>query len=342
MKRILLVSEFINPPYDEGIKKTVYNLYKYLNKKYKVKVITRYGFEDKNIYIIKSNKLFFSLKTRVLIKKINPDIIIYLPFSSATFPSYLRNKILSSYKLNAKNIFIALQPKRMHFIQNLILKFIKPGLALTQSPDLKKIWDRYNIRSIILPAITDLNIFKPILNFDNKQKLLVKYNLPRDKCIITHIGHLNKTRNLESLIPLQNDNNQVVIILSSSTPSDAIGPISLKEKLISSGIIIIDKYIANIEEIYQLSDFYVFPVISKTGSISLPLSVLEAHACNIPVITTNYGSLKLYFNNNSNIIFSKTEHFSNEINNYKKTEFVNSIKQINNSFYKIIDKAINN
>ena len=27
MKKVLLVSEYLNPPFDEGIKKTVYNLY---------------------------------------------------------------------------------------------------------------------------------------------------------------------------------------------------------------------------------------------------------------------------------------------------------------------------
>ena len=33
MKKVILVTEYINPPYDEGIKKTVYSLFLKLNKK---------------------------------------------------------------------------------------------------------------------------------------------------------------------------------------------------------------------------------------------------------------------------------------------------------------------
>ena len=50
----------------------------------------------------------------------------------------------------------------------------------------------------------------------------------------------------------------------------------------------------NIEEIYQLSDAYFFPVVAHGNCIDVPLSCLEAAACNIPVVTTRYGEMSTF------------------------------------------------
>ena len=49
-----------------------------------------------------------------------------------------------------------------------------------------------------------------------------------------------------------------------------------------------------IEELYQLADCYVFPT-TPGDSISMPLSVLEAMACNLPIITTRFAGLEQHF-----------------------------------------------
>jgi len=46
-----------------------------------------------------------------------------------------------------------------------------------------------------------------------------------------------------------------------------------------------------IEEFYQASDVYIFPVRNPTGSIDLPLSVLEALAVGLPVVSTRFGAI---------------------------------------------------
>jgi glycosyltransferase involved in cell wall biosynthesis len=58
-----------------------------------------------------------------------------------------------------------------------------------------------------------------------------------------------------------------------------------------AGIIVIDEYIGEVHELYQASDCYVFPVSSSTGAVEIPLSVIEACACNLPVLTTRFGAL---------------------------------------------------
>ena len=43
-------------------------------------------------------------------------------------------------------------------------------------------------------------------------------------------------------------------------------------------------YLQNVEEIFQMSDAYLFPIRSTQNVISIPLSVMEALACGVPVI----------------------------------------------------------
>ena len=344
MKRIILITEYIDPPYDEGIKKTVFTLYKELNERYELKVICRYGFNNDSIITLNANPLFLDKSVKRIIRQFNPDTLIYFPFMSSTFASYIRQKVFSLYAKKAKTIFIALQPKPLRKWQQLIVGFIKPEFALTPSPELKQYWDSINIKNHLFPLVIDLSKFKSLGKIDRKVELREKYNLPASAYIITHMGHLNNGRNLESLIPLQNAGYQVVIIGSSSTPVDALGSESLKRKLTDSGIIIIEKYLEDIEEIYQLSDLYIFPVVKKCGSIGLPLSILEARACGVPVLTTDFGSIREFLNNDyGGVIYSAPDlflHAMREIRYSNADHKISSIGKLNEKYHEIILSTI--
>lgn len=346
-KKLIFISEYLNPPYDEGIKKTVHNLYLNLDKKYDLRVICRHGFEKDNIYVVHTNPLFYSKEVKTIINEFNPDSLIYLPFQSSTFASYLRLKVLSGIIKKSSITFIALQPKPLKKWQQFLVKFIKPKMALTPSPTLKAHWDKLSINNKQVPLLTDLSVFKPIYKDNEKEALRIKYNLPKDAFIVSHMGHLNEGRNLKSLIPLQENGIQIVIAASSSTPDDAQGQASLKNEILETGIIILDRYLENIEELYQLSDVYIFPVVKKNSSIGMPLSVLEARACSIPVVTTDYGSLKDYMDDDfGGIVYSKPENFLNAINNIKnlknKQYSKTHVSSLNDQFYKLIYNAIEN
>lgn len=345
--KVLLVTEYINPPYDEGIKKTVYQLYKTLMNNFEVKVICKYGFQGNNILELKTNRLYISRQIKKEINLFEPNILIYLPFSSTTFASFIRHFILSKYKNSAKTILIAMQPKPIKAWQKKIVKLIKPQIVLTPSPQLQLMLDALGINNKLLPLFTELNKFTPINNLEYKFLLRKKYNIPLNTFVISHMGHLNEGRNLKTLIPLQKKGYQIVIVSSSSTPIDSKGPLSLKQELIENGIIIIDQYIKNIEEIYQLSDCYIFPVINPNSSIGLPLSILEARACGIPVITTDYGSVKYFlYDDFGAIYYSTTENFINTANfvlNSKKSDFKKShVSSLNELFFRTITETFYN
>ena len=294
VKKILLITEFINPPYDEGIKKTAFKIFTDLKVNFDVKVICRHGFEDESIHVLKTNKLFLSLKVREIVFDFSPDLLIYFPFQSTTFASFLRYKILSSINYRSQTILFALQPKINKNWQRCLIKFLKPTLAITPSLKLSHTWNSFGIQNHIVSLSTDVDVFKPVNN-SKKMKLRAKYNVDKYEFIVTHMGHLNEKRNLDALIPIQKSGIQVIVVTSTSSPKSSFFNLDLKQKLQQEGIIVFDHFIEGIEEVYQLSDIYVFPVVDENASIGMPLSILEARACGIPVVTTDYGSVKFFF-----------------------------------------------
>ena len=84
---------------------------------------------------------------------------------------------------------------------------------------------------------------------------------------------------------------QIVVVGSTFFESD----FDLINNLNSAGCLVIREYVPKIEEIYNSCDLYLFPVDTlhpsyfpknylEVGVIDMPLSVLEALACELPVI----------------------------------------------------------
>ncbi len=78
-----------------------------------------------------------------------------------------------------------------------------------------------------------------------------------------------------------------------------------------------------------MSDLYVFPLkdtghnfpksYNEIGAIDLPLSVLEAMSCNLPVITTPFGALPRIFQPCDGLIFCRND-----------TEILDSVRELPN------------
>jgi glycosyltransferase involved in cell wall biosynthesis len=98
---------------------------------------------------------------------------------------------------------------------------------------------------------------------------------------------MNQGRNIKALEQIQNNGNQVLIAGSTFFSHDA----PLIRDLEAHGIRFLTGYLDQIEEVYQLADCYVFPTLSEKACISQPLSVLEAMACNLPVVSTRFGGV---------------------------------------------------
>ena len=127
---------------------------------------------------------------------------------------------------------------------------------------------------------------------DEKTELKRKFNIAEGKRVLLHVGHLKSGRNVDKLLNV-NENYHVVLVVSSVTEHEKEA--DLREKLSNRpNTTIIDTYLENIEEVYQMADVYLFPVQETENCIDVPLSVLEAASCNVPVVATEYGELKAF------------------------------------------------
>lgn len=329
-------------PMDEGIKKVAYILIDMLSKECNVLGLCKYGTEMENplIRVIPTNRLLVSYGLRKEIKKFNPDIIMYIPSASMTFYSFLRQKILNFYAPHAKQVMLALQPKYFSFFQKKIIHtLLTLDLILCVSPAIGECVHQCGCKAEFIPLGVDMNKFHPVTK-EKKKMLRKKYEIPQDKFIILHLGHINYGRNLSVLKSLQRDDNQAIIVSSTSTPEDTPKDITLQKELESEGIVIFDKYIDSIEEVYQLSDCYAFPVTLEQGCIGIPLSVLEAMACNLPVVTTKFGGLSSLFTERDGFMYATNEEeFVRKINiakNMHNIETSEMVKQY--SWNELIEK----
>ena len=292
--RICLLGEY-NENLDEGMRKSSYYINNELSKNHKTLPLDIRKFASKSFW-------------RDL-KEFNPNVVHYIHGSS--LKSFLLLKIISLYCRNAKTIISMMLP-RLSIISKHLISFIKPDLILIQSDEMERMFKAMKYRTEVLPTGgVDPEKFNPNLR-QTKMELRVNYGIDNNKFVILHVGPIKKGRNVLLLKKLQENNNNQVLIVG-AVPAGIHQEVL--RQLENAGCIVWTKHFKRIEEIYALSDCYVFPVMLKkdiigrhvADSIEMPLSVLEAMSCNLPVITTRFGDLPKVFDEGGGLFFADKE-----------------------------------
>lgn len=305
--RICLLGDFTGKP-DEGMK----NISKTVRDKLSLKhdVIT---VNSRNVL----KKTFVNT-----IQSFRPGIIHYLHGPTIRSLIILKlAKILSENK--PKTIVSATRPYFSEY-SRWAIPLLKPDLILTQSSKFETFFKERGCRVEFLPNGVDCKKFDPVSEAE-KFHIRNEFGLPEDKKIVLHVGHIKENRKLEIFKEIQKiDNAQVVIVGGTAQKSDD----ALKRDLQGAGIRICHEYYEDISKFYKMGDLYVFPIqdtgselpdtYNQVGAIDLPLSVLEAMACNLPVVTTRFGALErlfesgdgLYYSDNENGIIDQVSNFS--------------------------------
>jgi glycosyltransferase involved in cell wall biosynthesis len=291
--RILLIGTF-SERLDEGLRSISSRILKELQKKHDV-----IGFNTGE------SLGWESVQTA---RRFKPDIVHYL-----TGPTVRSFAVLRVYKLLLGDVMCIASATRPFFSSKSkwAVSFLKPDLVLTQATRWETFFRSKGIRTIPLMNGVDLARFRPLDRQQTRKELRQKYGIPIDKFVVLHVGHIKNNRNVEVLAKLQQSANvQCVVVGSTSLEMDT----RLRKLLTSAGCIVMDEFIENIPELYRLSDCYVFCVrdlmaneypkrYHQVGVIDTPLSVLEAMACNLPVITTRIGSLPRLFEERDGFLF---------------------------------------
>lgn len=291
---------------DEGMMNISYHLSEELSR-------------DHDVFHVNARKSLLSNSFWRKIRVFNPQIIhVILRPSLFTF---LVANLVKRHCSQAKILLSALQPPRNLFNMRLA-SALKPDLVLIQSADDEKLFTRLGCKTFFLPNGVDTNKFLPVSE-SVKAKLRKKYSVDPQKFVILHVGHIVKGRNLEVLAGLQEKDNQVIVVGSTIFDPDK----HVYNTLRNSGCLVWREYFHNIEELYALSDCYLFPTTSKSNSVAIPLSVMEAMSCNLPVISTKFGMLHQIFPQGEGLTFvDKNVEFQHELNDLKTEIKRNSIR----------------
>lgn len=285
---MIIITDCLTEKADEGCLKVANSLAKRLKSNVSETFLISYGRRSGHTdSYLNLNKLFLNKQLFDQIRN-HKGNVLYIPFASNTLASVLRAWVLSIGCKKRTHVLFALR----HPMSKLSRWLLKKGrfhiVALS-----KKSFDFYESmapgRVLYLKTGVDTQKFCPV-TAQEKESLKEKYQIDPAKPVVLHVGHLHSGRNVEVLERIEGD-KQVLLVVSSVSMQDE----ELRKRLEArDNIRIIDQYLPDIQEIYQLSDVYLFPVLKEENCIDVPLSVLEAAACNIPIVTTAYGELRQF------------------------------------------------
>jgi glycosyltransferase involved in cell wall biosynthesis len=287
LKRIAIISEDLSLPLDEGFKKASACVAEAISRL--VEDVTVFTQDSERSAVeaeeLPRNKLLLGRSFARRLRSARPDVVLYIPQAAATLMSIERARLLKIQSGGAPIVVLSLQRRTYDFPAKPFLRVVAPALVLALSSRSAAIAREAGLNAARVPLGVDTDLFHPP-SPGEKEDLRSKYAVGEDK-VILHIGHIAPGRNLELFSRVLAGGSKILIVSSTST----IEHPDVRSMLEHPSVQIIDRFVENIEELYRLADGYVFPTFSPRDAIEIPLSVLEAMATNLPVVTTDFGGL---------------------------------------------------
>jgi glycosyltransferase involved in cell wall biosynthesis len=285
---MLIVSNALTNVVDEGCVKVANSIVKRIKKCDEDAYVIAFDRQtDLADEFIKVNKLLLNRRLLSKVRK-NKGAVTYIPFPAKSLSTAIRVFILSLFA--GKNFRVILSMTAgVGLVGKLLFKLSRAKLIVfsKRSEDLYSgIVGSKNV--IYLKSGVDTEKFTSVSR-DEANELKEKFGVDTDRKLVLHVGHLNRGRNVQQLMKLS-EKYQTLLVTSTQTKDEQ--DTELKNELLSRGVKVVDTYIPDIENIYRMADVYFFPVVDEGRCIDVPLSCMEAAACNKPIVTTDFGEMR--------------------------------------------------
>jgi glycosyltransferase involved in cell wall biosynthesis len=245
-----------------------------------------------------------SLLPRTLrsIRRAEPDVLVYVPYSGLTSKALLRHLALRVAAAPRLDILVVLQSDAV--VRNLP-RALLPALGAYASERLHSAHRKVSREGCVFPPVVDSTRFRP--PEDMRSTIREQIGLANGRPMALHVGHLRGSRGLEPLAQLAAEGTvDVVVVASTATEPE----VEVETRLRDAGVLVKREFLPAIERWYQAADVYLFPVTDLQGSIEIPLTVLEAMACGTPVATTPFGGLPSLFASTGSLRFARTDRLA--------------------------------
>jgi glycosyltransferase involved in cell wall biosynthesis len=330
MKKILLVTRPITPPWDEASKNFAYTLARKITS-LKLGMLTC-GYVSslpKNVNqhpIYTSNSFSYLQKIRLVknLRKIRKDYdILHYLFTPTKANSFLLKNFLTPKK-NSRSIQTIATLREDLYEAKEIKNLIFGDLIITYSDYAKTRLNSLGFKNVkrVYPGI-DLALYHPAPKDPNLLKLL---NLNSNDFIITYPGEYTRlgfTDNLVQFIIKYHQElrkNKIVIIFpgreknqQDTNKRKELTQLFKQRQLLDlvrfpvPPLRKVIKELDHMQKMYNLSDLILFPVHNMHGKFDIPLAVVEAMACEKPVIISDLPILNELAKNDNSVIIEKAD-----------------------------------
>jgi len=287
--RVCLACEVLHPPFDEGIRIYAANLARELAVVADVSLLSERdavvaGHPVKGLL---TDRWFLGRPLARHLRALDPEAILYVPWTSLTARTFFRIASLRRGAPRARVGVVALQPRRADRLSRWMARFGAPDRVLATGPGAAGQARALGLAVSRVGAGVELERFRPARP-DERAALRRRAGIDPEAFVVLHVGHLKASRNVGALARLAGlPGVRGMLVASTSTRGEE----PAAEALRRAGVIIMARHEERMERVYQLCDAYLFPVASSLDAMETPLSVLEAAACDLPIIATRFGSL---------------------------------------------------
>lgn len=335
MRKILLVTRPIAPPWDEASKNFAFSLAQDLgaDENLEIHLLTKGLIAElpkkiiqENIYTHSQNDFGFSQKLRLfyfLLYNAKKFDVIHLLFTPTKLNTFFVKLILSlsGARRKTKTLQTIATLREDMFSDEEIRKLTFSDLAITYSDYAKNKLEKLGIENAkrIYPGI-DLEKYASAPKDPETLSKFKIQNLPAGRqgseFIITYPGEYTRLGATDSLVEILPEifekipNAKFVFACRVKNEKDAQKKADIIKKFKVAGIfdkIVFTDTFADMPKIYNMSDVVIFPVGNMQGKFDVPLAVIEAFACEKPMVISDIPILKEFANKKNSVIISHSD-----------------------------------
>lgn len=322
MKKILLVTRPIAPPWDEASKNFAFYLAKN-TPDFEFNLLTHgiipnlpENVRQRAIYT--SNDFTYFQKLRLIknLRKIKSDFdILHYIFTPTKQNSFLLRHFVGYQKNKDTRTIQTIATLREDLYSDKEIKGLMFGdLIITYSDYAKNKLNSLGFNNVkrVYPGI-DLEYYSPAPKDSGTMK---KFGISDRDFVVTFPGEYTRLGATDDIIDLVISNsdlwkrNKIKFIFACrvKNDNDAKKKKEARNKLQTANIldqVIFTDTFSDMAKLYNLSDAVIFPVRDMKGKFDVPLAAIEPMACEKPVIVSNLPILKEFANENNSVTIER-------------------------------------